>query len=202
MADASMRNLMQKPVEEFFRLETITKIRSKDMKRIMRGIAVVAMMAVAVIAVSAADSLYGNMAAKNDSSLTIEDMLLYAAQDEYLAKAEYVAIMAKFGIDRPFSNIMRSEETHLELLRAAYKTYSLSFPPDEAKNYLHVPATLKEAFEIGVKAEIDNIAMYDKFLSTDLIKDPQNLYLKNLFTNLRNASQNHLRTFQNQLSKY
>jgi hypothetical protein len=172
------------------------------MKRIIRVLALLAIMCVGIMAVSAADTLYGNMAAKADSSLSIEDMLLYAAQDEYLARAEYVAIMAKFGVDRPFNNIMKSEETHLELLRAAFTAYSFDFPPDEAKKFLHIPATLKEAFEIGVKAEIDNIAMYEKFLATDLIKDPKNLYLKNLFTNLRNASQNHLRTFQNQLSKY
>ncbi|MFQ3620972.1 MAG: hypothetical protein SNJ78_08510, partial [Spirochaetales bacterium] len=40
--------------------------------------------------------LYGNTAAKADSSLTVEKMLLYALQDEYLARAEYVAIMEKY----------------------------------------------------------------------------------------------------------
>jgi hypothetical protein len=165
------------------------------------------MILAAVFTAGAADSkslpaLYGNAAAKADDSLTLEEMLRYAAQDEYLARGEYEAIMKKFGVARPFSNIMRSEETHLDLLRAAFTTYGLSFPSDESAAYLHIPATLKEAFETGVKAEIDNIAMYDKFLATAIVRDPANTYLKNLFTNLRNASENHLRSFQNQLSKY
>lgn len=172
------------------------------MKKTVRIIAIITMAVAAVFAAGATDLLYGNAAAKADNDLTIQDMLLYAAQDEYLARAEYVAIMAKFGTARPFSNIKESEETHLEWLAGAYKTYNIAFPADDSKSFLIIPSTLKEAYETGVKAEIDNIAMYDKFLSTSLIKSGKYEDLKTLFTNLRNASENHLSAFQNQLSKY
>lgn len=176
------------------------------MKIIVRAIALALILGIALTAVGAdsgqASTLYGNSAAKADQSLTIEDMLLYAAQDEYLARGEYVAIMKKFGTMRPFSNIMRAEENHLAWLKDAHAAYKIAFPTDQSADHLHVPATLLEAYKTGVQAEIDNIAMYDRFLATDLIKSAENKDFKVLFTNLRNASENHLQAFQNQLTKY
>jgi len=176
------------------------------MKNIVRAIAL-ALILGSALSVVAADSsqgskLYGNAAAKADQSLTIEDMLLYAAQDEYLARGEYVGIMKKFGTMRPFSNIMRAEENHLAWLKDAYAVYKIAFPADQSADQLHVPATLLEAYKTGVQAEIDNIAMYDRFLASPLIQSTEHADLKTLFTNLRNASENHLRAFQNQLTKY
>lgn len=43
----------------------------------------------------------------------VTDMLLWAAQDEYLAHGKYAAIMKKFGTMRPYDNIMAAEEQHL-----------------------------------------------------------------------------------------
>jgi len=54
-----------------------------------------------------ATGIFGNSAAKADQDLTIMDMLTYAIQDEYLARAEYAAIMAQFGTARPFTNIKK-----------------------------------------------------------------------------------------------
>ncbi len=170
-------------------------------KRIaMIGLALMAL--IAVSAAGASDSLYGNAAAKADKDLTVEDMLLYAAQDEYLARGEYVAIMAKFGEARPFSNIKSAEENHLSWLKTAYAARGIAFPADASKSHLIVPANLKEAFQTGVQAELDNIAMYERFLASPLLKDPKNADLVSLFTELKNASGNHLSAFQNQLRKY
>ncbi|MCA1949312.1 MAG: DUF2202 domain-containing protein [Treponema sp.] len=145
--------------------------------------------------------LYGNGAAKADTDLTIQDMLTYAIQDEYLARGEYVAIMAKFGTIRPFSNIMEAEKTHISWLEQAFKTYKIAIPKDESASFIVVPKTVTEAYEAGVQAEIDNIAMYDRFLAQPVIQDPKFADLKTLFTNLRNASENHLRAFKNQLGR-
>jgi hypothetical protein len=162
------------------------------------------MVTLTLAAAGAAGTLeaYGNAAAKADNSLTIEDMLLYAAQDEYFARAEYVAIMAKFGTARPFSNIKSAEENHLAWLKDAFAAYKLQFPKDEAANYVQAPATLLDAYKAGVQAEIDNIAMYDKFLASPLIQGNQYADLRTLFTNLKNGSVNHLNAFQRQVGKY
>jgi len=174
------------------------------MKRTVRAIAFALMVSLTLAAAGAAGTLaaYGNAAAKADDSLTIEDMLLYAAQDEYFARAEYVAIMAKFGAARPFTNIKSAEENHLAWLKDAFAAYTLQFPWDEAANYVQVPATLLDAYKAGVQAEIDNIAMYDRFLASPLLQGGQNPDLKTLFTNLKNGSLNHLDSFQRQVGKY
>lgn len=146
--------------------------------------------------------LYGNAAAKADDSLTIEEMLTYAIQDEYLARAEYVAIMAKFGQILPYSNIKQAEEQHIAWLKDMFATLKLTVPADEAAKYIHAPATLKESAQAGVQAEIDNIAMYERFLAQPVLKDPRYSAIVDLFTRLRDASKNHLAAFQKQLAKY
>lgn len=139
---------------------------------------------------------YGAKGALEDEDLTIIDMLTYAVQDEYLAHGEYEAIMGKFGTQKPYSNIVLSEETHLSYLKEVYASYDLEFPDDESNGHIVVPNTLLEAAQTGVKAEVDNIAMYELFLSYDL---PDNV--KNVFTILRDGSENHLSAFQKQVDK-
>lgn len=145
---------------------------------------------------------WGAAAAAKDTSLSLESMMMYAIQDEYLARAEYVAIMKKYGEMRPFSNIMKAEENHIAWLKEEYASRSLPIPADEAARWVVLPATLKDAFEAGVKAEIDNIAMYDHFLADPRLARKENAALRSLFVRLRDASKNHLSAFQNQLSKY
>ncbi|MDD3187377.1 MAG: DUF2202 domain-containing protein [Bacilli bacterium] len=139
---------------------------------------------------------YGAKGALEDDDLTIMDMLTYAVQDEYLAHGEYEEIINLYGSVKPYSNIVLSEETHLSYLKEVYKAYDLNFPADESDSHLVIPISLLEAAETGVQAEIDNIAMYNKFLKYDL---PQNVL--DVFTALRDASENHLKAFQKQVDK-
>ena len=64
-------------------------------------------------------------------------------------------------------------------------------PKDNAAPHVVVPATLAEAFKIGVDAEIKNIAMYEAFLRAELPAD-----VRLVFEALKNASQNHLAAFE------
>lgn len=139
---------------------------------------------------------YGAKGALIDKELSLADMLMYAAQDEYIARAEYEAIIKDFDVIRPYSNIMRSEETHLDSLRDIYETYNIEFPPDISKEQLIIPTTLLEAAKFGVQAEIDNIAMYEEFLKHDLPED-----IKDVFNTLMKGSINHLKAFQIQVDK-
>lgn len=139
---------------------------------------------------------YGAKGALADKDLTINDMLMYAAQDEYLARAEYLLIIDTFGSQRPYSNIIRAEETHLAYLKEIYLAYGLDFPDDTSADHTVVPADLLEAAEIGVQAEIDNIAMYELFLTYDL---PENIV--KVFTALKNGSYSHSLAFQKQVDK-
>jgi hypothetical protein len=157
-------------------------------------------------AVFAEVSSYGAGAAvqaiADGSRFTITDMLRWAAEDEYLARAEYAAIMTKFGSMRPYSTIMASEEHHLAWLKAEYQTRSLPFPADGSAPYVVLPKDLKAAAQAGVDAELANIAMYKTFLSRPELSDPVNARVKTLFEQLMRASENHLRAFRNQLARY
>lgn len=151
---------------------------------------------------SASDSAFGAGAAKENSAPTIQQMLEYAIQDEYLARSEYELILDKFAVQRPFSNIIRSEETHIKWLNDVYKNHHLTVPQDNAANYVKLPASLKEAFATGVQAEIENIAMYESFLKNPLLDQPENADIKSTFIKLMNASKNHLAAFEKGLSRY
>lgn len=139
---------------------------------------------------------YGAKGALADKNLTINDMLMYAVQDEYLAHGEYLAIVDKFGSQKPYTNIISAEETHLAYLKEVYLAYGLDFPADESTSHIVVPANLLEAAETGVQAEIDNIAMYELFLTYDL---PENVF--EVFSALKSGSDSHLLSFQKQVDK-
>ncbi|WNF24740.1 DUF2202 domain-containing protein [Mesobacillus jeotgali] len=135
---------------------------------------------------------FGAKGALKDNSITFDEALVYAIQDEYLAQARYDAVIGKFGNIRPFSNIKAAEQQHISALVALFQKYNKPIPEDNAKQYVTAPGTLKEAFNDGVQAEIDNIAMYDKLKTIPALPEDA----KMVFTQLGNASKNHLRAFQ------
>jgi hypothetical protein len=137
----------------------------------------------------------GASAALQDTDLTLEDMLTYAIQDEYLAKAEYDYIIDEFGSQRPFSNIVNAEVNHIELLTPLLEKYA-TVPENNAEDVVIKVTDLRDAFEAGVKAEIANIKMYEIFLKEDLPDD-----VKVVFDELLNGSQNHLEAFSRGLNR-
>jgi hypothetical protein len=166
-------------------------------KKLLVSAIIVGFVAVMFIPAQGTLPLYGNSAAKADNALTIESMLTYAIQDEYLARAEYVAIMAKFGQMPPYSNIKQAEEQHIAWLKDIFASLGLAIPADEAAKYVHVPSTLKEAAQTGVQAEIDNISSMIAFWSNRCSWIRAIAGIADLFTLLRNESSNHLARFRN-----
>ena len=57
------------------------------------------------------DELFGASAAAEKDEFSLEEMLQYALQDERLALAEYELIVSEFNVTRPFTNIIKAEET-------------------------------------------------------------------------------------------
>lgn len=138
----------------------------------------------------------GAKGALNDKNLSRDEMLTYALQDEYLAKNEYLKTIEKFGNVRPFFNIVKSEEQHIAMLLPLFLKYGVrTVNEEEMKEQVKVASSLKEAAKICVEAEVDNIAMYQKFLEEkDLPED-----IRIAFQNLKAASENHLAAFKRQL---
>ena len=139
----------------------------------------------------AGEADYGAAGAASGGDWTREELLGYARGDEQLARAEYEKIMDVFGEQRPFSNIMKAEETHIELLLPLFEAYGLEAPEDVSGAHVVIPETLAEAFETGVQAEIHNIAMYEQFLKEDLPED-----VEEAFEALMKASESHLKAFE------
>lgn len=135
----------------------------------------------------------GSTGALSDTDYTVEEMLVYAIEDENLAQAEYAAIMNAFGVQRPFSNIIKAEATHISLLTPLLKEYGVAIPEKDWASLVTVPVSIEEAYSVGITAEKNNIAMYENFLKKDIPVD-----VKDVFTALLNASNNHLAAFERQ----
>lgn len=144
------------------------------------------------------DESYGSTGALKDQEFTIEEMIIYALEDEFAAKAEYQYIIDNFDVTKPFTNIIPSEETHISLLLPLFETYQIDVIEDTSSSHLITISSLEEAFATGVLAEELNIAMYELFLTQDDL--PADLV--DVFTKLRDASINHLAAFQKNLDRY
>lgn len=134
---------------------------------------------------------YGAGAALTDEDLTLEEMLNYALQDEYFARRRYQLVIDTLGEYVPFTNIVRAEGRHIMELIPLFKDYGFTVPEDESEAYVVAPESLLEAGRAGELAEIDNIAMYERFMEEDI---PTDVY--DVFAYLREASLNHLDAFR------
>lgn len=141
--------------------------------------------------VLAAEDQLGALGAKADQDYTLEEMLLYAIEDEYLAQTEYEKIMETYGVIKPYSNISKAEATHIELLELLFGQYEVTVPEIDWDSYIVLPDTLQENYVMGVEAELNNIAMYERFLEEELPDE-----VRTVFEALKNASEKHLQAFQ------
>ena len=117
-----------------------------------------------------------------------------AIDDEYKAYSTYDAVITKIGSVRPFSMIIRAEESHIASLKALLDKYGESVPPNPYVEKIYVKSTLAENCQIGVDAEIANIALYRDKLIPLVSVYPD---IKSVFEKLMNASEDkHLPAFE------
>ena len=117
--------------------------------------------------------------------------LKMALDDEYKAKATYLQVIEDFGDRRPFSNIVKSEQRHIDALLPFFQKYGVAVPSNPYLGNVPSYNSRKEACKAGVQGEIANVALYDKIFSmTD------DAALIKVFEQLQWASQNnHLPAF-------
>lgn len=130
---------------------------------------------------------WGADAALADTDLTIEDMITYSLQDEYLALATYEAVVDAYGEVHPFTRLIVAETMHADALVTLASTYGIAPVEDTADTLVVLPESLDLAYETLLAAEADNIAMYEAFLAVDDLPDDVEL----VFTRLRDASLRH-----------
>jgi len=135
----------------------------------------------------------GSGVGTQDTSGEILAAMALGIQDEYHAENVYRRVLADFGQVFPFSRIVNAEQRHAAAIAGLYRNRSLDVPTSEW-NLNNVPRfdSIQKACAAAAQAEIDNIALYDRFLELELPTD-----VRNVFTNNRAASlRNHLPAFE------
>lgn len=101
-------------------------------------------------------------------------------------------MIARFGEVRPFSRVIEAERRHQQFLLELFDRYGLTPPEWKPHDDISVPATLREACEKAVQAEIENAALYDRLLAE--VSRPD---ITATFRHLRDASRDrHLPAFE------
>ncbi len=123
----------------------------------------------------------------------LHQALCEALDDEYKARATYYAVIRAFGPVLPFANIIQSEQRHINMLLGVLEQRGLAAIDDPYGPDLPAPASLEEAYQAGVEAEIENVALYDRLLAAAEGDETVSW----VFRSLRRASQDcHLPAFQ------
>jgi hypothetical protein len=124
-------------------------------------------------------------------------MVLEALDDEYKARALYRLVIKAFGPVPPFINIVEAEDTHARALEELCARYGIPLPPDDWEAKLQPPSSVLEACRAGVEGEIENIAMYDRFL-----RETEEPEVRALFQRLQARSREaHLPAFERYVAR-
>jgi hypothetical protein len=112
---------------------------------------------------------------------------------EYAARAEYEAILDRFGAGvLPYANIIQAEQRHIAALERQCLNFGVPVPEDAFLGKINPPESLADAATAGILAEEANVKMYD-----ELLKAVQGYpSLVQVFTHLRAASLNHRAALQ------
>jgi hypothetical protein len=118
--------------------------------------------------------------------------LTEAINEEYGALNTYQAVLSQFGNVTPFSRIARSEQQHVNALAQLFTKYGLPVPSNPGLVPAPAFASLTDACQTGVDAEIADAALYDT-----LRPSVDNADILQVFANLQAASlNNHLPAFE------
>jgi hypothetical protein len=128
----------------------------------------------------------------NSEQAIFSQVLRIAIYDEFKAYETYTKVMEKFGFVQPFINIREAEARHYSALIPLLEKYGIEVPINNWDKKIDIPNSFVECCEVGVAAEISNIAMYDNLLSHTTEDD-----IRDVLFRLQAASfNNHLPTFR------
>ncbi len=126
------------------------------------------------------------------------EALAEALDDERHAIAFYEAVMATYGVRRPFANIVNAERRHEQALLAQYRRLGLEVPPNRRRaDEIEVPSSFREACRLSAEAEVRNVAIYDRIIAVAADPTSGDPEVARVFERLRWASQErHLPAFR------
>ncbi len=131
-------------------------------------------------------------------TMTLEQALIAALDDEYRARATYRAVLAAYGDVRPFVNIIESEERHIQALMRLLERYGIAIPQDPWPARVSAPESLEAACEAALEAERENGVLYEQLMDAA----GGHADVEETFRRLLTASQeNHLPAFERALER-
>lgn len=122
--------------------------------------------------------------------LTETQALDLALLDEYRATSTYEAVLDRWGDNTmPFRNIVRAERQHAQMViqrmeQIGHKPTANPFALQEKEaktdwyRRLEMPATLTEMYKVAYQAEVDNIKLYDGFLTQGYPEATNRVFIK------------------------
>lgn len=130
--------------------------------------------------------------------------VLEALDDEYRARAFYLAVLERFPGAMPFAHVVESEERHADKLVEILRAYGRDVP---ANSYIgsddirrSVPASPVCACDLAVEEEKHNVSLYETRLLPRVAAFPM---ITHVFTRLMLASrERHLPAFQRWSAAY
>lgn len=152
-------------------------------------------------------NFYGQNTSLSDE--VIKDMK-YMVEEEKLARDVYEFLDNTWNI-RVFNNIKQSEQRHMEMMESLLSTNNVEYELSEENGVFFNEKLQKmynELIEKGSKSEYDALEVGKLIEVTDIkdlteaVENTNDSKLITVYTNLLKASQNHLKAFERQLSKY
>jgi hypothetical protein len=174
-------------------------------KSLFRIVSIIAILAIGVLflsqtgVVSAANEARGGRGGRTGSGYALTPLssaeaaaLQQAILEEYGAYNLYQSVIAQLGNVYPFNQIVRSEQQHINVLVRQADKYGVTVPANPGLTTEPAFATLAQACQAGVNAEIADAQLYDTLKPVTTHAD-----LLQVYNNLQSASlNNHLPAFQ------
>ncbi len=133
------------------------------------------------------------------------DAIQFMREEEKLARDVYQTLYEQYPL-RPFLNISKSEQAHMDAILYLIDTYGLEDPAGDNPRGVFVNEELQELYDLLVEqgsasreealkvgALIEEVDIID--LQTRLEESARNEEVVRVFTNLCNASERHLKAF-------
>jgi hypothetical protein len=141
-----------------------------------------------------------------EASADLAEALIFAREEERMARDLYAAIADLYDGARPFSMITNSEQQHFDAVGALLTRYGVDDPADGADNGVFENATLQDlydgwwddaqasldaAYQVGIELEQRDIADLEDMIAADYPDD-----VDGVLSRLLQGSRNHLSAYQ------
>jgi len=145
----------------------------------------------------------------NLSEEVVNDMK-FMLEEEKVARDVYEYMGETWNL-KIFNNIKQSEQRHLDMMKNLLETNNIAFQLTDKRGSFHNKDLQKmydDLIEKGSKSKYEALQVGKLIEVTDIkdleeaIKNTNDTYIKQVYSNLLRASQNHLKAFNKQLAKY